>query len=88
MFLTKLLWSICKRVRFFKVILSRDLFFYVALNHKKDDYEKAIVDGGLVHEDSFKFFISYLKVMTPNAKLLDVGANIGLYSLSASAMRC
>lgn len=75
-----------RKIKFHRVQIANDINFSMALNRKKNQYELSIVDNGLLKENVFLFFIYYLRRLNLDSKVLDIGANIGLYSLSSSAM--
>jgi FkbM family methyltransferase len=60
--------------------------FWLALYFPPDDYGKEIVSGGLLNESSYKFFVHYCSKMDVGKKVIDIGSNIGLYSVTSSKM--
>jgi FkbM family methyltransferase len=69
-----------------KIVKMGGYEFKIVINFPPDDYEREIISGGLLHEKSFTFFVEYIKKMKPESKVLDIGANIGLYSLTAASL--
>ena len=62
------------------------LDFLLPLYVPLDDYTKEIVSGGLLHEPSYKFFVAYCSELDIGKKVIDLGANIGLYATTSSKM--
>ncbi len=57
--------------------------FTIHIKSDPDAYELALIDGGLLQEPVYKFFCKYLSQFRAK-KLLDIGANIGLFALTAA----
>jgi FkbM family methyltransferase len=57
--------------------------FTIYIKSEPDAYESALIDGGLLHEPVYEFFCTYLN-QVGTKRLLDVGANIGLFALTAA----